>query len=428
MSSKTYRKIASSQTVYNAAGPRSGEQRRANPENRSQLRTYPVSLRRIATLFAPHFGTIVVVTLLISVSSLITMTQPFLVRTVIDDALPRHDVTLLLWLTGAMIAVAAVSSIISVIQTWLATRMGQAVMHTLRTAVFSHVQRQSLAFFTRTRGGEVQSRLTHDISGMQSVVTSTATSVASQLTTVIATVVAMLALSHQLTTLSLLVLPPAIWLSRKIALLRKDLTTQRQRALAELHSQVEESLSISGVRLSKILGISSANSQRFEESSRELVGLEIRSQLAGQWRMVTMSIIFAAIPAAIYLAAGLPVSTGSMTVGTLVAFTALQGTVFRPLMGLMNVGVQWITAMALFSRIFEYLDLKPEVEEVERPVRVDLARVKGEVCFEGVSYGYDAEHNVLSDINIRIAAGTTTALVGPTGSGKSTLGGCYRGL
>lgn len=392
--------------------------RRPDPKDKDQLALHPVSPRRVATLFAPHRWTMLLVAALITVSSLVAMAQPFLVRSVIDDALPRGDMRHLAVLAAAMVAVAAVSAAIGVWQTWLATRMGQSVMHSLRTSTFSHLQSQSLAFFTRTRGGEIQSRLTHDISAMQGVVTSSATAVASQVTTVVATMVAMVALSPRLTVLSLLVLPPSIWLSRRVALLRRDLTAARQAELAELHTQVEECLSVSGVRLSKTLGTGPWNDRRFQESSQRLVGLEIRSQLAGQWRMATMSIVFAAIPAAIYLAAGLQ----AMTVGTLVAFTALQGTIFRPLLGLLGVGVQWVSALALFSRIFEYQDLRPEVCEPARPISVDLSRVRGEVRFADVSFGYEPGRAAVRDIELVIPPGTTTALVGPTGSGKSTLG------
>lgn len=294
-------------------------------------------------------------------------------------------------------------------------------MHGLRTSLFSHLQNQSMGFFTRTRGGEIQSRLTHDISGMQGIVTTTATSIASNLTTAIATLVAMLALSPRLTLISVVVLPPSVLLSRKVALLRRDITAARQSELANLHTQVEEVLSVSGVRLTKTLGTSQWNSARFEDASERLADLEVRSGLAGQWRMATMSIVFAAIPAAIYLAAGFPVASGGMSIGTLVAFTALQGTIFRPIMGLMNVGVQWVTAMALFSRIFEYLDLIPEVPEPERPVRANIPGAVGTVVFKGVDFSYEPGAPVLKDINLTIPAGTTAALVGATGSGKSTL-------
>ncbi|MGA4506941.1 ABC transporter ATP-binding protein [Propionibacteriaceae bacterium G1746] len=395
---------------------------RVSAADRTQLAQHPVDLRRIAALFTPHKVTIALVVVLITASSLVGLAQPFLVRGVIDTALPQQNTRLLIMLTAAMVLVAALTSAIGVVQTWLATRMGQRVMHGLRTSLFNHLQKQSLAFFTRTRGGEVQSRLTNDISGMQSVVTTSATSVASNLTTAVATIVAMVALSPRLTLLSLLVLPPSIWLSRRVALLRRDITAARQRELAALHTQVEEGLSVSGIRLSKTLGSTDRNAERFAGSSERLVGLELRSQLAGQWRMAAMAIVFAAIPAAIYLAAGFPAASGGMTIGTLVAFTALQATIFRPVMGLMNVGVQWVTAMALFSRIFEYLDLTPDVAEPVDPVAVDLDAVRGEVRFEGVEFAHADGAPVLSGIDLVITAGTTTAVVGPTGSGKSTLG------
>ena len=395
---------------------------RVNPADRTQLEAYPVDLTRVWMLFRPHRPTMVVVALLISAASVVGMAQPFLVRGILDDALPGKDLRLLFLLTGAMVAVAALNAVIGVIQTWLATRMGQDVMHRLRTSLFAHLQCQSLAFFTRTRGGEVQSRLINDIAAMQTVVTTTATSVASNLTTAVATLVAMLALSPSLTLISLVVLPPSMWLSRRVALLRRDMTMARQRQLADLHTRVEEGLSISGVRLSKTLGTEGRNNALFTASSERLAALEVRSQLAGQWRMATMGIVFAAIPAAIYLAAGFPATSGGMTIGTLVAFTALQGTIFRPVMGLLSLGVQWVTAMALFSRIFEYLDLVPEVQPPARPVRIDPSAVLGEVRFDDVTFAYRGGPPVLSGIDLVIPAGTTTAVVGATGSGKSTLG------
>lgn len=395
---------------------------RIDPADRTQIQAHPVEAWRIWRLFSPHKWILLVVTVLITLSSLVSMAQPFLVRGVIDTALPRADLRLLAWLAAGMVAVAAVSSVIGVVQTWLATRMGQQVMHDLRTSLFNHLQRQSVGFFTRTRGGDVQARLTHDISGMQSVVTSTATSVAANLTTAVATIVAMLALSPRLTLISLFVLPPSIYLSRRVALLRRDITAARQRELANLHTQVEEGLSVSGIRLTKTLGTSAWNTDRFAASSGRLVSLEIRSQLAGQWRMATMGIVFAAIPAAIYLAAGFPVASGGVTIGTLVAFTALQGTIYRPIMGLLNIGVQWVTTMALFSRIFEFLDLIPEVEEPVSPREVHPESVVGEIRFTDVGFSYEAGSPALSNINLVIPAGSTAALVGSTGSGKSTLG------
>ncbi|MGY1620391.1 ABC transporter ATP-binding protein [Geodermatophilus sp. SYSU D00691] len=403
-------------------GGRGGSGRTVDPADRAQLDRSPVSLRRIAALFRPYRWQVAVVVALIVVSSAVALASPFLVRLVIDDALPHQDVGLLATAVAGMLAVAAVTSVLGVVQTWLSTTVGQRVMHGLRTAVFTHLQRQSLGFFTRTRGGEVQSRLTNDIGGMQSVVTSTATSLASNATTVVGTVIAMVALSWRLSLLSLVVLPPAIWLTRKVARMRRAVTAQRQRSLAELHAQVEEGLSISGVLLSKTIGAGPAQSRRFTETSDGLVALEVRSQLAGRWRMATMNVVFAGIPALIYLAAGLPATSGGMTIGTLVAFTTLQAALFRPLMGLLDVGVSVTSSMALFSRVFEYLDLPVDIADPESPVPLDPTAVRGEVRFDGVSFTYpDAHRAALADVDVRVPAGSTLALVGQTGSGKSTL-------
>lgn len=393
---------------------------RINPADTTQLKRHPVDLLRIAALFAPHKARIAAVVLLISASSVIGLAQPFLVRGIIDTALPARNLGLLGWLAGAMVAVAAATAVIGVVQTWMATGMGQQIMHTLRVRLFTHLQKQSLGFFTRTRSGEVQSRLNNDVSGMQSVITSTATGVASNLTTAVATAAAMVALSPRLSLLSLVVIPPAVWFSRRVALLRRDITSTLQAELATMNTQVEEGLSISGVRLAKTLGSTGRDAARYSASSERLIGLELRSQLAGRWRMATMGIIFSAIPALIYFAGGLPGST--MSIGTVVAFTALQASIFRPIMGLLNLGVQWVSAMALFSRIFEYLDLVPEITAPSRPVPLDPATVRGEVRFENVHFAYDGGPEVLRGIDLALPAGSATAVVGPTGSGKSTLG------
>ncbi|MEU8169928.1 ABC transporter ATP-binding protein [Micromonospora sp. NPDC049004] len=396
--------------------------RTVSAEEKTQARQ--VSLRRIGRLFTPHRPALAIVTAIIVLSSIVAMASPFLLREVIDSALPQGDVTLLVWLVLGMVAVAAVTAALGVVQTWISTQVGQRVMHRLRTDVFSHLQRQSLGFFTRTRTGEVQSRITNDIGGMQSVVTSTATAVAANLTTVVATAVAMVALSWQLSLVSLVVLPPAVWLTRRVARMRREITDQRQRELADLNVTVEEGLSISGVQLAKTLGTGPALIDRFTASSARLVDLELRSELAGRWRMASMSIIFAAVPAVIYLAAGLPGTAGTLSIGTLVAFTALQGGLFRPLMGLLNVGVSLTASLALFARIFEYLDLPVDVADPTEPVRLDPARVRGHLRLDDVTFGYPGSDTAaLAGITLDVPAGTSLALVGETGSGKSTLAG-----
>ncbi|WBC07882.1 ABC transporter ATP-binding protein [Micromonospora sp. WMMA1947] len=394
--------------------------RTVSPAEKAQARS--VSLRRIGGLFTAHRGPLATVVAIIVASSIIAMATPFLLRTVIDKALPERDLTLLAWLVAGMVAVAAVTAVLGVAQTWISTRVGQQVMHRLRTDVFAHLQRQSIGFFVRTRTGEVQSRITNDIGGMQAVVTSTATSIAANLTTVVATTIAMLALSWRLTLVSAVVLPPALWLTRRVARLRREITAQRQRELADLTVTIEEGLSVSGVRLAKTLGTGPALVDRFTASSARLVDLELRSELAGRWRMAAMSIVFAAIPAVIYLGAGLPGTAGTLTIGTLVAFTALQGNLFRPLMGLLNVGVTLTASLALFARIFEYLDLPVEVAEPDRPVPLDPATARGHLRIEDVTFSYPGSDTAaLAGVSLDVPAGTSLALVGETGSGKSTL-------
>nr|WP_212990084.1 ABC transporter ATP-binding protein [Actinoplanes auranticolor] len=380
-----------------------------------------MSLRRIGRLFSAHRAQLTVVTAIIVASSVIAMASPFLLREVIDRALPQQDLPLLAWLVAGMVAVAAVTSALGVIQTWISTTVGQQVMHRLRVDVFTHLHRQSVTFFTRTRTGEVQSRITNDIGGMQSVVTSTATSIASNLTTAVATAVAMAALSWQLSLVSLVVLPPAVHLTRRVAKMRKAITAQRQRELADLNVTVEEGLSISGVQLSKTMGTGAALVDRFTASSTRLIDLELRSELAGRWRMAAMSIIFAAIPAVIYLSAGLPLTAGTLSIGTLVAFTTLQAGLFRPLMGLLGVGVSLTSSLALFARIFEYLDLPVEVDDPVEPVELPRP-VRGHLRFEDVTFAYpDSETAAVAGVSLDVPAGTSLALVGETGSGKSTL-------
>ncbi|MEW2589802.1 ABC transporter ATP-binding protein [Micromonospora aurantiaca] len=394
--------------------------RTVSPAEKAQARD--VSLRRIGGLFTAHRGPLATVVAIIVASSIIAMATPFLLRTVIDKALPERDLTLLAWLVAGMVAVAAVTAVLGVAQTWISTRVGQQVMHRLRADVFAHLQRQSIGFFVRTRTGEVQSRITNDIGGMQAVVTSTATSIAANLTTVVATTIAMLALSWRLTLVSAVVLPPALWLTRRVARLRREITAQRQRELADLTVTIEEGLSVSGVRLAKTLGTGPALVDRFTASSARLVDLELRSELAGRWRMAAMSIVFAAIPAVIYLGAGLPGTAGTLTIGTLVAFTALQGNLFRPLMGLLNVGVTLTASLALFARIFEYLDLPVEVAEPARPVPLDPATARGHLRVEDVTFSYPGSDTAaLAGVSLDVPAGTSLALVGETGSGKSTL-------
>ncbi|WP_229758948.1 ABC transporter ATP-binding protein [Peterkaempfera bronchialis] len=383
----------------------------------------PAQVRRIVALFRPYRGRLAVVGLLVGLSSVVSVVSPFLLREMLDTAIPDGRTGLLSLLALGMVAAAVVNSIFNVLQTLISTTVGQRVMHDLRTAVYSHLQRMSLAFFTRTRTGEVQSRIANDIGGMQSTVTSTATSLVSNLTGVIATVVAMVALDWRLTVVSLLLLPLFVWISRRVGSERKRITSQRQRQLAVMSSAVQESLSVSGILLGRTMGRADSLSREFTEQSDSLADLEVRSSMAGRWRMSTIQIVMAAMPAVIYWAAGLATAAGSpvVSLGTLVAFVSLQQGLFRPTVSLLSTGVDVQTSLALFQRIFEYLDLPVDVAEPAVPVRKD--RIRGEVRFEGVEFAYDpaAGRPTLGGIDLTVPAGGSLAVVGETGSGKTTL-------
>ncbi|MFH8346445.1 ABC transporter ATP-binding protein [Streptomyces sp. NPDC018045] len=390
----------------------------------------PAQVRRILALFRPYRGRLATVGLLVAASSLVSVASPFLLRAVLDVAIPRGRTGLLTLLAAGMIVTAVLTSVFGVLQTLISTTVGQRVMHDLRTAVYAKLQRMPLAFFTRTRTGEVQSRIANDIGGMQATVTSTATSLVSNLTSVVATVVAMLALDWRLTLVSLLLLPLFVWISRRVGNERKRITTARQKQMAAMSAMVTESLSVSGILLGRTMGRADSLTANFATESERLVGLEVRANMAGRWRMATIGIVMAAMPAVIYWSAGLVLQLGgpAFSIGTLVAFVTLQQGLLRPTVSLLSTGVQMQTSVALFQRIFEYLDLPVAITEPAHPVR--LAEPRGEVRFEHVTFAYDDPERetgaapapaTLRDIDLTVPAGSSLAVVGPTGSGKSTL-------
>ncbi|MER6068158.1 ABC transporter ATP-binding protein [Streptomyces sp. NPDC001817] len=385
----------------------------------------PRQVRRILKLFRPYRGRLAIVGLLVGASSLVSVATPFLLKETLDVAIPQSRTGLLSLLALGMILSAVLSSVFGVLQTLISTTVGQRVMHDLRTAVYGRLQRMSLAFFTRTRTGEVQSRIANDIGGMQATVTSTATSLVSNATSVVATIVAMVALDWRLTIVSLLLLPVFVWISRRVGNERKKITTQRQKQMAAMAATVTESLSVSGILLGRTMGRSDSLTASFAEESERLVDLEVKSNMAGRWRMAVITIVMAAMPAVIYWTAGLALQFGGpkVSLGTIVAFVSLQQGLFRPAVSLLSTGVQIQTSLALFQRIFEYLDLPIDITERERPVHLD--EVKGEVRFEGVEFRYDTDDRtrpVLDGIDVTVPAGGSLAVVGPTGAGKSTLG------
>jgi ATP-binding cassette, subfamily B, bacterial len=375
----------------------------------------PGQNKRIARLFRPYKGRLLTVLILIAISASLGMVSPFLLRDVLDTAIPQDRDRLLIALVAGMIGVSVATGVLGVGQTWLSNLVGQRVMHDLRTQVYRHLQKLSLAFFTRTRTGEIQSRIANDIGGVQTVVTSTATSIVSNVTTVVASVIAMVLLDWRLALFSLALLPFFVLLARRVGDQRRKITTVKQGAMADISSLVQESLSVSGILLGKTMGRGVELADRFERESENLADLEVRSRMAGRWMMAAIQTSFAVMPALVYLFAGL--APGAASIGTIVAFTTLQTRLFFPVQSLLSVAVDIQTSTALFDRVFEYLDLEVDIEPGPRT----LEGVRGEVRFDGVWFKYGDEWT-LRDVNVVVPPGTRTALVGETGAGKTTLG------
>jgi ATP-binding cassette, subfamily B, bacterial len=373
-------------------------------------------LRRIVALFRPYRRRLAGVLGLILFSSALGVIPALLLRQVIDEALPDQDLWLLNWLVFGMVAIAVVTGALGVVQTLLSNQVGQRVMHDLRTAVYEHLQRLSLAFFTRTRTGEVQSRLANDIGGVQEVVTSTATSIVSNVTTVLATVVAMFILDWRLTLFALALLPLFVWLTKRVGDQRRKVAKVRQESMADISSLVQESLSVSGILLGKTMGRSEELAGRFRGESARLAELEVRSRMTGRWMMASIQTSFAVMPALVYLFAGH--FAGAVSIGTVVAFTTLQSRLFFPVGSLLGVGLEVQTSLALFDRVFEYLDHPIDIEEGTQT----LAHPRGDAAFEHVWFRYESGPWTLQDVSFDVPRGSKTALVGETGSGKTTAG------
>jgi len=388
-------------------------ERTADPEQRR------ANLRRIGALFLPYWPRLSGLLALIVVAAALGVVPAFLLQRALE-AIQRSDTRALSLNAAGMIVIAVVTGVLGVVQTLLSNQVGQRVMHDLRAAVFRHLQRLSLAFFTRTRTGEVQSRIQNDIGGVQNVVTNTATSIASNVTTVAATIVGMFVLNWKLALFALALIPVFVLLTRRVGNERRRIAKTTQETLADISSQVQESLSVSGILLGKTMGRGAELADRFESDSLRLAELEVRQRMAGRWVMASIQTSFAVMPAAVYWFGGLALAHGatSVSVPMLVAFTTLQTRLFFPVGSLLGVGLDVQTSLALFDRIFEYLDQPVDiVEKPEALERIDA----GDVEFDHVWFRYGGEDWTLEDVDFTVEEGTTTALVGETGSGKTTL-------
>jgi ATP-binding cassette subfamily B protein len=398
---------------------------------KSLKRPDKATVKRVAGFFAPYRWRVLVSVIAILVTAAIGLVNPLLLKLIIDDAIPERDLSKLYLYVGLMVALPIVSGLIGVGQTFLNTVIGQRVMSDLRDQLYSHLQRMPLRFFTETRTGEIQSRLSNDVGGVQRVVTETATSIVSNLAVSISTIVAMWLLDWRLALLSLGVLPFFALLTYKVGKARREITSSTQRSLADLTTILEETLSVSGVLLTKAFGRQTHETEKFRTENERLMTFQVRQQMIGRWFFMIIGTVFSITPALVYFVAGRDIiGGGEMTIGSIVAFTTLQSRLFFPLGQLLNIQVEIQGAFALFDRIFEYLDLPVTLRDEPGAVALSHANVEGRVTFRNVSFRYDrpadpdsedAPPFTLTDISFEAEPGQLVALVGPSGAGKSTI-------
>jgi ATP-binding cassette, subfamily B, bacterial len=348
------------------------------------------TVRRILQFFRPYWLRVALTVVAIIAAAVIGLANPFLLKLIIDDAIPNQDLDRLYLYVGLMIALPIVTGLIGVGQTYLNTLIGQSVMQDLRNALYSHLQRMPLRFFTSTRTGEIQARLSSDINGVQQVVTDTATSIVSNLATAISTIVAMWLISWQMTLISLGLLPIFLIVTYKVGEVRREVKTETQETIADMTSQVDETLSVSGMLLTKAFGRQSRAVADFQAINERLTALQIKQQMIGRWFFMIIGTFFSVTPAFVYWYAGVQIIGGSasLTIGDIVAFTTLQSRLFFPLGQMLNVQVEIQVAFALFDRIFEYLDLPVEIADRENAITLDPKRVRGHVSFRHVYFRY----------------------------------------
>ena len=391
-------------------------------------------LRRAARFFLPYQGRLVLIGTLIAASSVIGLANPYLLKLMIDDAFPKGDIGLLGLYAALMVIVPIINGGIGLAQSWMTASVGQFVMRDLRNLLFTHVQSMPIRFFSETRTGEIQSRLTNDVSGVQSVVSDAAANLASSVAIVLSTLVAMALIDWRLTAVSLCVAPLFLYFSSRASAARRKASGEVQGALADLTSIAEEHLSVGGALLAKSFGRAEAGAERFTARSGDLAVLQLRQALTGRWVGVVVQVVFSGIPALVYFVAGALVASGAPdapTIGDIVAFTTLQSRLFFPLASLLGLQVEIGGSLALFERIFAYLDLTPEIKDAPDAITLHRSSVRGSVELRGVAFSYPrppdgpatarSDQFALHEISFRAEPGSLTALVGPSGSGKSSI-------
>src|ERR1700759_2539387 len=387
---------------------------------------------RIVRLFRPHRGTLAVIVVMIVTTSLLSVISALLVRRVFDHALfvpGGPDLGLLYPLVAALIAIPIVNGVLNVAQAYLTEVVGNRVLQELRNQLFEHLERLSLAFYTATRSGEVQSRLANDVGGVQTTITSTASSVVGNVVALVSSVVAMLLLSPLLTGISLIATPVFVVFSRRVGRARRTARRDAQASLAAMGSITQETLSVSGIVLAKVFGRQEHEVDRYRAENANQANLQIRQAITGRSFFAVTQAFFGISPALVYLVAGLQGSHGDLSAGTLVAFTTLQSRLLIPINQLLQVSVDVQSSLALFGRIFELIDLQPRITDRPDALSIGANEIRGQVALEDVWFRYGgggdgrpaAPEEALRDVSMYVAPGHLAALVGPCGAGKTTI-------
>ncbi len=385
-----------------------------------------VTLKRVFTTFTPYRAHLIGIVVLVLAAAAIGLLSPFFLQALINDGLLKSNLAVITRYTLLTLLVTLGSTALSLGFGYVSLWVGQQIMRDLRNRLNDHLQGMSLRFFTGTRTGEIQSRLVNDVGGVQNVLSDTAANVLSNIAIVLSTLVAMIFMDWRLTLLSVGVLPLFAGIAAYVGNYSRGLRGTAQEQLADLNSTMQETLSVSGVLLTKTSGRRALAAQKFENENESLTGTQIRLSMIMRVFFNMIGLAFSLTPVLVYWLAGwLIVQRGDATlsIGTIVAFTALQGRLFFPLTSLLNVQVEVSSALALFDRIFEYLDLPQEIHDAPGAIELAPAQVRGEVGFEDVQFSYDEdqENPTLENISLMARPGEQIALVGPSGAGKTTL-------
>lgn len=383
-------------------------------------------VRRVVGLFVPHRRDVILTIVFVLIGVALGLVPPFLIQIIIDDGLQQRDLHIIAVYSVATVVAVLAGAAMTLLYGYTSVLIGQKIMCDIRNQLFNHLQSMSLRFFTSTRTGDIQTRLISDVQGVQTVVSNTITDQVSNIAIVVSTLIVMFWMDWRLTLLSVGMVPFFMVIGNKVGDYARKVRTGTQEQTSELNSMMQETLSVSGILLSKTAGNQDVLSRRFDKENKLLAKWQIRTAVLQYLFFGMIRLITQLSPALVYWLAGwLLIARGdqSITIGMLVAFTGLQIRLYFPMTGLLSAQVEILSSFALFERIFQYLDLPRDIADVPDAIDLNPDEVQGRVAFRGVSFRYeqDAERMTLADIDFVAEPGQLVALVGPSGAGKTTL-------